>query len=883
MSKLNGIFTSLRRTFSRRRFESEMAEEIRHHIEAETERRIATGEAPLTARRRAAATFGSVDARTEEVRDRRIGAIFEELLRNLQFGLRSLAKTPSFTIIALLTLTLGIGLNTAMFSFVNSLYLRPLPYPDSDQLVTLFRTTQNDQSTQFTTTEFHELKRDEGDIGHFAAFQPGTLHLDNSADEIPWVRMSVDLFEVLGTSPRLGRMFRPEECVPGRHHVAVISDGVWRDNFNRASDVIGQTIRGNGEIYEIVGVLSATSIEHRLFGKAGIFTPLISEDNLRANHRLRLLTIIGRRSSDVSEEQENLLIERLGARIEADNSQADSESAWRSQSLVQATSGTSGKGIGMVFMLFGLSTCVLAIACSNLANLLMARTIERSHEFAVRLALGASRRQMITPLAVESALLAIVGGTGALLVVRWTTDWLDSAIQSSGGAAFGFTADWRVLGFTFLATLTTLVFFGTAPAFFASRINVNNALKSGARGSIGGRSQQRFRNALIVAQFAFTMILLAGAGYFLQGSHNMMNRPHGWNSEQVVQGKLSLPVENYPDSETITSFYQRFSERLQSLPGVESVSFSDRLPFLGLRGRAWYVADSSAAATPTTGAASQTNHVTPSYFSVTRSPLISGRLIDQRDTAASPPVMVISESMARRVFGKVNPLGRRISLAKAELQQWSEIVGVVGDVQSADVSDNPSNHQVYLPLSQNPQSEFTFGIRTKGVSLGAVIESVRFALTEIDPRLTSRNLMPVERAILVNTSAIDIGRKILTAFAGLGLFLAALGNYGVIAQLVAMRTSELGIRMALGAQIADVIRLVIVSGMRLSLIGAGMGLFGAWGLSQGIRSMFPSIQIDNILVLAGAISVMLLVAFVACWIPARNAGRIDPIQALRNE
>lgn len=881
MSTLKSLWIALRGYFRRGHVENEMDEELQFHLEMEIANNAAKGMSQREAERAARVAMGGLDQTKEASRDAWGLRFIADMMRDLRLAARSLVKTPSFTIIALVTLALGIGLNTTMFSFVNSIILRPLPYPDSDQLVTLYRTTKESQSTEFTSTEFQALQREEVNFGSFTAFQRGTMNLDGTSSAIPWVRTSGELFDVIGINAQLGRLFRAEDNANSHHHVAVISDGVWRDKFSRASDVIGQTIRGNGDIYEIVGVLSAASIDRRLFGNAGIFTPLISDDNQQMNKRARSLTIIGRRSADISEDRGDQLIETLGARVTINPSSTDTEIVWRSESLADAAKGADGRG--MVYMLMGLSTCVLIIACSNLANLLMARTIERSHEFSVRLALGSSRFQLITPLAVESAVLAILGGTGALLVARWTSDWLDAAIQTTGGPAFGFSTDWRVLGFAMIATLLTLIFFGTAPAIFASRINVNGALKSGARGSTGDHKQRRFRNGLIVGQFAFTMILLAGAGYFLQGSYNMMNRPHGWNSDQVIQGKLPLPAESYPDSESITAFQNRFRERLLSLPGVESVSLSDRLPFLGLRGRAWYVADSSGSTTPTTGTAAQTNHVSPSYFSVTETPLVLGRLIDRTDTSTSQNVAVISESAARKIFSDDNPLGRRISLGKAKPREWWEIIGVVGDVQTADVSDNPSNHQIYRPLSQNPSAEFTFGVRTRGVSLGAVIESVQSALIEIDPRITARNLMPVDRAIRANTSPLDIGRKILTAFAALGLFLAALGNYGVIARLVALRTRELGIRMALGAQIPDVIHLVIVSGMRLAIIGGSVGLFGAWGLSQGIRSIFPSLQTNSILVLTGATTILVLVAFIASWIPARRAGRIDPIEALRNE
>ena len=880
MNWLSRVGFRIRDLFQKDRLEAEMNEEMRLHLDLQMRRNLDAGMSLHEAQTAAQRQFGNLASIQEQVRDERGWVGVEQCLQDLRFAARRLLKSPGFTVIAILTLALGIGLNTSMFSFVNTLLLRPLPFPDAAQLVKLYRTTSQNQYGAFSPADYLDLRSDEAGFGRFAGYAISTMTLADTTRPVQWLRVSADLFDVLGVRPELGRTFRPEEEINGNHRVAIISYGLWQDRFGGAHDIIGQTARGNGETYEIIGVLPASATDHRLFGQDGLFSPLSLSDEIRGVRSTHWINILGRRAHEVSAAQGDVFLATFCARLAADFPVENAESGWRAVDLPLAITGPTGKIL--VFMLLGLSGCVLLIACSNLANFLLARTIERTRELAVRAALGASRLQLIRPLAFESLVLATAGGGGALVVAVWTNNWLRSVIANGGGPAFDFSLDWRVLSFALGVSALTLLFFGIAPALFTMRVNTNATLKSGGRGATTTRGHQQFRSVLLVGQFAFAAILLAGAGFFVRGSVNLLKQHHGWESDHVVQALIVLPTDKYSDGAKISAFHRQLLERVEHLPGVESASFSYGLPYLGLRDSVQYLVEGRDLPSKGQELGARANGITASYFKVTGTRLVAGRYFSDTDTVGSPMVGIINETMARVLFPGENPIGRRLRRVGAESHERIEIVGVVADVLSADVEQAPADFQVYHPMMQEPRHGSMLAVRTTGEP-GSAIESIRTAISALDADLPVRDLMTVNRNIESVTSQMYLCQQLLTCFALLGLFLATIGIYGMIARLVVQRTNEIGIRMALGAQVHDVIGLFLGSGVRIAMLGAVIGLLGAFGLSRLVASMLPGMQTDDGLVVAAATTLLVAVALVACWLPARRAAKVDPVVALRSE
>lgn len=536
-----------------------------------------------------------------------------------------------------------------------------------------------------------------------------------------------------------------------------------------------------------------------------------------------------------------------------------------------------------VGLLIGLSGFVLLIACSNLANLLLARTLARAREFAVRAALGASRFQLLLPLLIESLLLALAGGACAVLVSVWATDWLALRSTSDEGNAIVFTLDWAVLGWALAISLATALAFGLAPALFTLRLNVNSTLKSGGRGATGGRGHRRLGQVLIVGQFALALILLAGAAIFMRGLNEVNGRRYGWVSDHLVTGTVQLPAATYPGAEEITAFQRLALERLQALPGVTSASASDTMPFFGLPSSRRFVVQGRDEPEPGHEPVAAFAGVSPRYFETVGTRLIQGRAFTGGDNRNAPRVFIINQAMATGLFGAENPLGRRLARAGGAQLDWGEIVGVVGDVQSVIPDAKPMPYQLYQPIGQEPGSYLEFAVRAPGVDPSVLIASIRAALTALDPDLPVRLLRPADASIVRANYQLGVLRDMLANLALLGLGLAALGIYGVISRTVAQRTTEFGIRLALGAGSTDITRVVLASGLKLALVGAGLGLLGSWGIAKLLAAGFPGINTDRPAALAGVTLLLLGLALLACWLPARRATKVDPLVALRAE
>jgi putative ABC transport system permease protein len=806
------------------------------------------------------------------------------ILRDLRFAIHSLRRSPGFTLIAVVTLALGIGANTAMFSVLNGYMLRPTPYADSGRLDRIFRTTAQDPRGGVSPADYRDLEAAIGGYGTVAAYANWDVSLaepGKPAEVAQGIRASANLFSTLGTEPRLGRAFRPGEETLGNHRVLVISNRYWQVRFGGDPQIVGRTVRVDGEPYEIVGVLPEKFSDWRHLSWVDVFRPLGFDEKEARDRSATWLRLVGRRASTVAGTEGNAIIAGFGRGLAKEFPAIHAESGWHTVPIDESFLPRDGRY--MMMMLVGLSAMVLLIACSNLANLLLARTIARAREFALRSALGASRARVLRPLFVESILVAFAGGAGAMFVARWTFDWLAVASAGDNGVGVELALDWNVLAWAFGACVFTALAFGVVPALFVQRLDLNSTLKSGSRGSTGDRRHRRFRNALIVGQFALAMVLLAGAALFVRGLHELNNRRHGWESDHLVTGTIVFPTTSYESDEEIVELQRLALQRLAALPGVSSVSVSYAMPFFGLgEPRKYLVAGRDvprAGQEPT----ALINGVSPDYFQTVGTRVLSGRTFAARDDRAAPKVFVINDAMARGLFRGENPIGRRLAQAGGKTVEWGEIVGVVADVESVYPERSVVTYQLYQPMAQEPRRSNEIAVRTAGVAPSAVVDSMRKTMMALDPDLPVRKLQPAEQTIARANYQLGVLRTLLTSLALLGLGLAILGTYGVVARTTAQRTSEFGIRLAVGAQAGDIVRLVLTSGAKLALVGSTLGLLGALGVSRLFAAAFPGMQTNSLPVLVGVTGGLIAMAQIACYLPARHASRVSLTQTLRAE
>ena len=809
-------------------------------------------------------------------------------MNDLRLAFRSLRRSPGFVLIAVVTLGAGIGANTSTFSIPNEVLLRPLPYPDSGQLDRIYRATPQNSRGGVSPADYLDLKPQMSGYGEIAAYVFSDMNLSEPgqpAEVVNGLRISDNLLSTLGIRPRLGRGFRPDESLVGNERVLMISHRYWQNRFGSDASIIGRTVRVDGEMHEIVGVLPDTMNDWRHLGPFDVFRPLGLTEKEMTDRSATSVRLVGRRSRTLTREQADGFIANFGRRVAAEFPAIHAGSTWRTMPLNGAVAPDYGPGI--FAMLIGLSGFVLLIACSNLANLLLARTMARAREFAVRGALGASRARLLRPLFLESLLLALAGGVFAIYFATWTNDWMRRYMSESAFAGpadrLVFTLDWRVLGWAFAACLFTAVVFGVAPALFALRLDLNKTLKSGGRGTTGDRGHQRFRQVLIVGQFALAMVLLAGAALFVRGIHEANNRYYGWQSDHVVTGTVHLPAATYRGAKEITDFHRLALERLRALPGVASASVSWSMPFFSLPPPRKYLVAGREAPPPGHEPVAATNGVSPQYFETVGTRVLEGRGFNDADTLTSPKVFIVNQAMARGLFSGESPLGRRISQAGGKTVDWGEIVGVVGDVTSVYPDRIPVPYQLYQPLAQEPRSSTEIAVRTAGAAPSALVDGIRTTMAALDADLPVSDLQPAEVTIARANKQWQIIGSILSFLAVLGLGLASLGMYGVIARTMAQRTGEFGIRIALGALARDITRLVLTSGAKLALIGSAIGLIGAFGISRLIGAFFPGMQTNSVAVLTGVTLLLMGIALVACYVPARYASRINPIETLRAE
>lgn len=804
------------------------------------------------------------------------------MLSDLRFAIRQLVKTPGFTIVTLVTLALGIGLNTSMFSILNVLLFRALPYPDPGRLVRVCRTSPQSQMWPHSVANFLDHRAQNQVFERMAAAAWATFNLAEPgapAEQLHGMAVTADLFPCLGVQPELGRWFTAEEDQPGRNQVVVITHELWVGRFAADPQIIGRTLRINGENATVVGVMPAGFVYPFLWGPLDAWRPIAFTAEQRQNRGDNWLQVIARLKPGVSVAQADAEMRGLAARLGREYPKDNGQDSLRVVDLQYSCMDDLGHTVSWFTM--GLGVVVLLIASANLANLQLTRAAARNREYALRGALGASRWQLMRPLLVESVFLALCGGVLGLLVAAWGNDFIGSRMQIGEQTGTQVPLDLRVLGFAFLVSLLAGVVCGTVPAWSAARLDVNHALKLGGRGTAGDRSHHRFKHTLVVSQIALALALLAGAGFFIRGFTDYLRRSPGWNPGGVWAGAIALPERQYRTPEQLRAFQDRLLERLSAIPGVESAALSSALPVFGYFNSLNVVVEAQPVPPRGQEPLIERARVSPDFFAVLGIPLRAGRVFSGHLRESDPPVAIINEATARRFWPDETAIGKR--LKGLGDSSWLEVIGIVGDVQYPGYPREPDTRlQFYRPLVQAPGNFLHLALRSR-VEPAALSDAVRRAVAAIDPDLPVQQPGTVRAQITKAATNFDLVSKLLACSAVLGLFLSALGVYGVVAGLTVQRTQEIGIRLALGATHADVLWLVLRSGVRLAFLGTAFGLAGAVALRQVFRAGMPALAGNETWTMLLVTLALVAIALVACWLPARRATQVNPIIALRAE
>ena len=797
----------------------------------------------------------------------------------LRYAVRQLLKSPGFSFVAIVGLGLGIGANIALFSVINSVFLRPLPYREPGRLVRLTSTSKEQNLTRvgFSYPRYLEVRRRQTVFSDLALSTGNAFTLTGrgDAEQLIGLHASASMLPALGLQPALGRNFSADEDRPGGEPVALVGHRIWQERFNRSPTILGQTLTLNGTSYMIIGVLPEAASTFPL-DQFQIWIPRPAEVSFLAPSQLNgggyFFQAIGRLAPGVSIAPAREALNVVAASYRAANpANVDAPSTIEVVPILEDAVGAQRQSY---LMLFGAVGCVLLIACANIANLLLARFAGRRKEIAARLALGASRADVLRQLVTESMVLALLGGGVGLLLAWWAlravvalgADLIPRAVE------IGF--DPMALAFSLVVTLVTGLTIGVLPALQAARVNVNAALNESSRGSTGGG--QRLRAGLLVAEVSLSLVLLIAAGLFLTSFARLQRVEPGFEREGVFTAQLVLPPI---DREKLVAFYEQFYSRLTTLPGSASAAFTDNVPLTGGQAPA-PVAVMGRPVPPLSERAQANRHlISPKYFSTLRIPIRAGRDFDERDNARVPHVVIVNETFAKRHFPGEDPIGRTLITGMAQLP--SRIVGVVADVRSAGLN-TPPNPDYFLPALQRPEPFTNILIRTN-VSPAAMAPAVREALRSVAPDVPLLEPQALSTRIAQTIADRKLALVLLGAFAALALVLASLGVYSVMAHLVAVRTNEIGIRMALGASPRMVLRMVLGHGRRLTLLGIALGIAGAFVVSRLIQQALFEVNPADPRVYLAVSAMLLLVAEFASWLPAWRATRIDPLIAMRNE
>ncbi len=799
---------------------------------------------------------------------------------DLRYGLRMLMKSPGFALVAIFTLALGIGMNTAIFSVVNAVLLRPLPYAEPERLVRVYSAhlKRGLARSSFSFPDFADIRSEQQSFDAIAAFNDSSSALAGDVPEqVNGIVATADIFRVLRAQPVLGRTFAPEDEREGGAAVVVISHGMWQRRFGSDPNIVGRGIILDGRSKTVVGVMPADFRFPFVNDPPEFWLPMNPKSELNTQRGAHYLGAIGRLKPNVPVAQAEAELRAIASRLEQ---QYPAENTSRSVNLFPALEDMTGNLRPTLLVLLGAVGLVLLIACANVANLLLARASGRGREIAIRVAHGAGRKRIIRQLLTESLLLATFGGGLGLLLAVWGVEVLGAVVPANIPRIDQTSMDWKVLSFTLAASVLTGLIFGLAPALQASRLDLNEALKEGGRSATGGRMRNRVRSLLIVSEVALSLVLLVGAGLLIQSFIRLRNMNPGFDPRNTLTASVSLPASKYAEDEQIVRFYQEVKERVSVLPGVEAVGAIMPLP---LSNNAMNISFSVVGeAAPPTGQqpVAGARIVMPGYFRAMGIPVRSGRAFTDDDKPDSPKVILIDEAFANRYFKGANPVGRRLELGLNDIE--GEIVGVVGDVRHESL-EKEATPTFYVPHSQVPFSEMSLVVRTNGADAGGLTPLLRKTVTEIDKDQPLYDVRVMSKVVANSVSRQRFSMMLIAIFAGLALLLASVGIFSVMSFLVTQRTHEIGIRMALGAQARDVLKMVLRQGMFFTFMGVALGLVAAFALTRVMRGLLFGVSATDPATFVIVSVLLILVALFACYIPARRATRVDPMRALHYE
>jgi putative ABC transport system permease protein len=804
----------------------------------------------------------------------------DTLRQDIRYALRRLLKSPGFTIVAVVTLALGIGANTAIFSVVNGVILRPLPYHESDRLVGIYHLSEG-RRTAMSGPNFMDVRKQSETLEDAAAIARGGVVLTGAGDPVRLngADVSASFFDILRVRPVLGRTFRPEENEPGKTRVAILGYGLWQQRFGASDQILGKRITLDGQPIEVIGVMPKGFAypADRVLWQPIEHTP----EFLTTQRASWYINGVGRAKPGTPLSQVTAEVQTIGQQLATKYPEANEGVGMTAISLHEATVATIRQS---VWILLGAVGFVLLIACVNVANLLLARAAARESEMAVRTALGAGRRRLVRQLLTESIILSVLGGAFGLLLAVWGVELLISLEPQGVPRLDEVRVDGMVMAFTAALALFTGVLFGLVPAFQATRSAVSDSLKEAGRGAVTSRGGARVRGALVVAEMALAVTLLAGAGLLIRSFATLAAVHPGFDVENALTFELSLSGDRYAKEPQQVSFFDQLLPRLRAIPGVRSAGGS---VFLPLSGSSIVLSFEVAGRPPVPSSqqpAMQVRVATPEYFQTIGIPLKRGRWMTDDDRAGTTPVVLITDMAAKQFFPNEDPIGKRLIIGWGRAggrRAGGEIVGIIGDVKDAGLAEAEPPH-AYLPYRQWPIQTMSVVLKT-AVPPASIGDAVRREVHAIDPNLPVSNIRTLDQIVSRSISQPRFYMTLLAVFGAVALVLAGIGIFGVLSYAVAQRTREIGIRMALGAPAATVLRLIIRQAMVLAAAGITLGLVAAFYLSETLTTLLFNTSPTDRVTYAAVTAVLLLVALAASYVPARRATRVDPIVALRAE
>lgn len=876
--------SGLKQLLSRRRFSSDLSAEIQEHLNEKIEELMAEGVSRRDAEAAARREFGNVTLVAEDSREVWRWRWIENFAIDVRYGLRSLRRSPGFTLIVVLTLAVGIGANTAIFSVIDAVLLRPLPFPNASQLADICaRSTLFDfEHLGVSLPDIEDIRASSPSFSNLAPYQSSSKEMtgEGQPEQIEGTDISEDFFTDLGIKALLGRTFVSSDIRPGNRAV-ILSHSLWRDRFGGHPSAIGKNLRLDGETYSVIGVMpDLSNTDFATDSKVWTaFIPTQEQLTARQNHYFNVLARL-KPHTDITRAQKEL--DTIAARLASAYPDADKGWSLHVTPLRKFLLGDAQKPLLVLFCAVGF---VLLIACANVSNLFLSRGWARRREFAIRTAIGASRGALLRQLAVESVLVALMGGLCAFFIAVWTVRGIRAILPADIPRIQDIRIDNEVAWFTFGASLLAALLSGFVPALLSSRQDVNAAIKEGGAGALAGRGQNLLRQMLVVAEVALAIVLLIGATLAIQNFARILRVNPGFRPDHLITMRIDFPEFRFAKAEQSTHFVQQVLESSRAIPGVEAASAGLVFPLGDAVSESTFETEQSKADEHAGQRMTRMNRVEPDFFRTFGIPLLAGRDFNSGDRKGNSPVFIVNEAFARKVFGSADVVGKRLSALREEKTKhpvWGEIVGVVGNVRDLNPGGE-AKPEIYGPLVQTRQTAGVFLVfRTKPDPL-AIVAAIEDRIWSLDKDRPVTSIKTIEKQMEENSGTPRSQSVLLGIFGGLGFALAIVGVYGVMSYLVSQQTREIGIRMALGADREKVLRMVIVRGLKLTVSGVAIGVGVSLALTRFMSSQLAGVSTSDPVTFGGVAILLLLVALAACFIPARRAMRVDPMVALRYE